>query len=132
LIVKKIQERSQDKIEYNFIFAKNNLTFEGRNFDAAVSSDFYDSLYFLVLGDVQTIQAGEEIFKNIEDILSFAVEVSKLSKNYKIYGENQVKDTTSPGEILYEIIQSNERFGKTFDFNCNQECTTVMDSTMQA
>lgn len=127
MIVKALQDSSSDEINFNFIFAGNNLIFEGRNFDAAVSNDFYDSLYLLVLGDVQTTQKGEEMFRNIKDFLSFAVDVSKLSLSYKLYGERQVKETSSPGDILFNFIKSDkEHFGENYEPNCSQECATAV------
>jgi hypothetical protein len=91
----------------------------------AVSTDFYDSLYLLVLGDFQTTQSADEVFRNINAFLSFAVDVSKLTKDYKIFGERQVKDTASPGEMLFSIIKEDPHFRETFDFTYNQECTTT-------
>lgn len=113
------------EIEFNLIFTSNNLIFEGRGFDAAVSSDFYDSLYLLVLADIPTQQIGQEMFKNINTTLNFAVDTSKLSSNYSIYGERQVKETESPGDILFSIIKESTNFEEVYDFNCNQECTTT-------
>jgi hypothetical protein len=122
-IVKSLQENSGE-IDFNFIFT-NDLIFEGRNFDAAVNMTLYDSLHILVLNKVETLQEVEKIFEKIDDFLDFAVNVSKLTENFKIHGDWQVKNTVPPDDVFSNFIKSHAHFGD-FDLSCNLECSKSM------
>lgn len=117
-MIKKLQSNGHlGEIEYNFIFSSENLIFEGLNFDAA-PNDFYDSLFILVLGNIDVVEKAEEVLKNINEFLKFAIDVSKLSQNYTIYGERQIRETLSPGNTLFSIIEKDIHFEAVFDLSC--------------
>ena len=101
------------EIDYNFIFSIENLIFEGRNFDAA-PNDFEDSLFILVLGNIDVVEKAEEVLRNINEFLKFAIDVSKLSQNYTIFGERQVRETSSPGDTLFSTIEKDIHFQAVF------------------
>lgn len=105
------------------MFAANNLIFEGTNFDVAVSTDYYDCLQLLILADIRTTN-GQEIFNKINAFLKFAVDVSKLTPNYRLYAKMQADgETPTPNEALIEIIKSDPHFDRNLNQTCNFQCT---------
>lgn len=46
-----------------------------------------------------------------QDLIAYAVEQGHLERNYTIYGHRQVRDTTCPGEALFNEIQKWPHFG---------------------
>lgn len=51
--------------------------------------------------------------RSIDEFLKYALEIGKLSENYKLFGEKQIKnDTESPGELLFELLKAHPHFMK--------------------
>lgn len=67
----------------------------------------------------------------LEDFLKFAVNIGKLSEDYKLYGQRQlIEHTESPGDKLYEVLQ-NPPFDAHFDFNVTTPKPCVIGCNMK-
>lgn len=120
-------------IKPNFILAGEDLIFEGRSFDMSDSPRAYikkiqneiryiyiivigGELQILFLGDYMKSAPPKKLITMLESLLSYSLSLVKLQKKFKLYGERQIINTTSPGDKLYAILQM-QPFAQYFDFN---------------
>lgn len=70
-----------------------------------------DSLNILHLGNIVTSLEASNFMENLESFLDYANKIGKLTNNYSLYGERQVKlNVSSPGDVLFELIKQHPNF----------------------
>lgn len=118
-----------EDIAYNFIFGGDDFIFEGRSFDVTgkhtkcnkfiklfnyvnyqwymITGEDYDSIGILFIGNYsENSPKPSLITKLLNEFLPYAVNLGKLEKDYKIFGQRQgIENTTSPGDSFFEKIK---------------------------
>lgn len=104
-------------IQHNFIFAGDDLIFQGQSFDLTTGL----GLDILFLGNFTDIAPPQSLLDKLQAFLQFAVDIGKLHWCYHLYGERQINETlTSPGDKLFEALQTpplNKHFKANFTAN---------------
>lgn len=64
--------------------------------------------------------------ETISSFLKFAIDLGKLSANFKLYGERQVREgTSSPGDTLFDVIKNHKHFDDKNLFECEETCSVL-------
>ena len=91
--------------------------FEGRGFDywGAHAAGFNSITIGLgVIGTFETVAPNQATINAIIKVLDDAMDLGKLSQDYKIFGRNDFRDP-GPGTAFMEIIRSWCRYGNRTD-----------------
>lgn len=60
-----------------------------------------------------------------QELIAYAIEKGNLSKDYKLLGHKQVRDTTCPGPALFNEIQSWPQFDSDIKFEINNQPNSI-------
>lgn len=136
------------EIEFNFVFAGTDartFLFEIRGFDVAPrelkfsqppttqtlntqtlnyfsaeeNKYYFNGLWLLYIGNITTPDVGQALLEKITEFLDYGMEMGKVSLNYVLHGECQLREgTQSPGVVLYALMANNSHFGDTSTIGC--------------
>lgn len=98
-----------DDIGYNFLIGGDGSVFVGRgwNYIGAHSKLFNQrSICIAFIGNFSEQCPTNESLVAAQRLIENGVRMGKLVQNYRLYGHRQVIPTLSPGNRLYEIIQT--------------------------
>lgn len=76
-------------------------------------------LVILFLGDFKNAPPPTTLLHRLDAFLQYAIDLGKLTADYELYGERQLRSTTSPGDELFRILQ-NPPFDRHFNFNVTE------------
>lgn len=103
-------------IGYNFLVGGDGNVYEGRGWDnEGTHTKAYNkkSLGIAFIGDFTYKSPTQVQIDAAKKLLEFGLENNKLAKGYKLLGSRQVSNNRSPGNKLYEIIQSWEHWSES-------------------
>ncbi|KAJ8687419.1 hypothetical protein QAD02_023213 [Eretmocerus hayati] len=108
-------QQGLNDIVYNFLVGGDGTVYEGRGWDIeGQHTKGYDSksLGIAFIGDFESKSPREEQVNGVKNFLEYAVSQNKLTKDYKLIGQNQVPDehTNSPGSKVSKIIKTWEHW----------------------
>lgn len=95
-------------IQFNFLIGGDGNIYEGRGWDFAGShTEGYNnvSLSIAFLGKFDDVNATQGKIEAAEKLVDYAFKHDKVSKDYKLMGQKQVKNVDSPGHNVQEIIE---------------------------
>lgn len=104
-----IETKGWDDIGYNFLIGGDGSVYVGRGWDykGAHSRIFNQrSICIAFIGSYFKHSPPQRSLNAAQQLMQEGVEMNKLSKDYRLYGHRQLIPTISPGNRLYEIIQT--------------------------
>ncbi|XP_013403046.1 uncharacterized protein LOC106168506 [Lingula anatina] len=112
--VKSMQDDHMDgrkwyDIGYNFLVAEDGVIYEGRGWDYIGAHSYRwnnDSYGIAFIGDFRFQAPKERALTALKEFLKYSVYKQKLSPDYVLYGQCQVRPFESPGEELYKILMT--------------------------
>lgn len=79
----------------------------GWNFKGAHSRVYNQrSICIAFIGTFYTSPSAERSLIAAQKLIERGVQLKKIAKDYRLYGQRQLIETVSPGNIIYEIIQT--------------------------
>lgn len=96
-----------DDIAYNFLVGGDGAVYVGRGWDVRGEHTYgYNakSIGIAFVGTFINRAPPKRQLIAAQKIIEKGVELKKLSADYKLYGQRQMKSTESPGDELYKII----------------------------
>lgn len=97
-----------DDIGYNFLIG-NGSVFVGRGWDyKGAHSRIYNqkSICIAFIGSFYKHPPSERSLVAAQQLIEVGVRSKKISDDYRLYGHRQLIPTISPGNKIYEIIQT--------------------------
>lgn len=61
----------------------------------------------------------QKMLNATQELIAYAIEQGHVTKDYKLLGHKQVRDTICPGPALYQEIQTWPNFDNDVQFNFN-------------
>lgn len=104
-----IESRGWDDIGYNFLVGGDGAIYVGRSWDimGAHTKGFNtNSICFAFIGTFNTVKPPKRQLVAVQKMIVEGVKLGKLTADYSLYGHRQLISTQSPGQALYEIIQT--------------------------
>lgn len=104
-----IMSRGWFDIGYNFLVGGDGRVYIGRGWDkvgAHTKGYNHESICIAFLGTFTRDEPSQQQLCAAEKLLAQGIALGKLSNDYALYGHRQLARTTSPGDILYRIIQT--------------------------
>lgn len=98
-----------DDIGYNFLVGGDGAAYEGRGWEkqgAHTKNYNVNAIGIAFIGTFNKVTPPEEQLKAFKNLLQWGIDSQKLDENYKLFGHRQFSPTSSPGQILYDIIKS--------------------------
>lgn len=108
-----IDGRGWADIGYNFVIGEDGNAYEGRgwNFTGAHAPGYNNqSIGICVIGDFSDFLPDKAALKTLNGLIDYGVSLGKISKDYRVIGHRQARDTLCPGEELYKYVQTNPRW----------------------
>ncbi|KPI98915.1 Peptidoglycan-recognition protein LB [Papilio xuthus] len=100
-------------IGYNFAVGGDGVVYEGRgwtNIGAHASEYISVSIGIVLIGDwVSSVPPAHQL-QTAKKLIAKGVELGYISRNYKLIGHRQVKETECPGQALFNEISTWDRF----------------------
>lgn len=97
-----------DDIAYNFLICGDGAAYEGRGWDKIGShtrGHNKGSLGIGFVGNFETTEPPENSLKAAQALIQEGIKLGKLSHDYNLYGQKQLKNTLSPGKFLIAKIE---------------------------
>ena len=104
-----IESRGWNDIAHNFLVGGDGNVYEGRGWDVEGAHTFnynYKSIGISFIGTFTNDKPTPAQLAAAQSLIQFGLENGKISKDYKLVGHRQCIKTESPGQKLYEIIQT--------------------------
>ncbi|XP_070499680.1 uncharacterized protein [Chironomus tepperi] len=117
-------------ILYNIIIGGDGLVFEGRGWDivGAHTTRYNDKTIGIgVIGDFSSIPPNQNILNAMVQVLDDAMELGKLTEDYKIFGRSDF-GLAGPGDAFMNIIKTFCRYGNRTSA-CGQDTTIEYSTT---
>lgn len=98
-----------DDIGYNFLVGSNGSIYVGRGWDfKGAHSRIYNqkSICIAFIGTFFKNAPPACSFIAVKQLIEEGVRLGKLTKDYRLYGQRQLIPTVSPGNRIFEIIQT--------------------------
>ena len=105
-----------DDIGYNFLVGGDGNVYEGRGWDViGAHAKFHNkhSIGISMIGDFRNKSPTQEQIDALKKLINLGVLEKKIASDYKLLGHRQVSDTESPGDYLFNIIQSWDHWSET-------------------
>ncbi|XP_070079167.1 peptidoglycan recognition protein 1-like [Equus przewalskii] len=97
-------------VAYNFLIGEDGLVYEGRGWDTqgahAGGGWNSKSIGISFMGNYMDRAPPQRALRAAQSLLACGVARGALRTNYEVKGHRDVQDTLSPGDRLYEIIQT--------------------------
>ncbi|XP_031623044.1 peptidoglycan-recognition protein LC-like [Contarinia nasturtii] len=103
-----IDENEWDDIGYNFLVGGDGAIYVGRGWDnqgAHTKGYNVGSICIAFIGSFDEEEPPKLQIYEAQKLIKFGVMLEKLSPDFRLYGQRQLKSTKSPGLLLYEIIK---------------------------
>lgn len=110
-----IETKEFDDIGYNFLIGGDGSVYVGRGWDlkGAHSRLFNQrSICVAFIGNFCKNSPPQRSLIAAQQLMEAGVELGKLVKDFRLYGHRQLIPTISPGNKLYEIIQTWEHWSE--------------------
>lgn len=94
---------------YNFLVGGDGAIYVGRGWDilGAHTKGFNTgSICFAFIGTFNKIQPPKRQLVAVQKMIVEGVKLGKVTADYNLYGHRQLISTQSPGQALYEILQT--------------------------
>ena len=104
-----IESKGWDDIAYNFLVGGDGNVYEGRGWDVEGAHTFkfnHRSIGISFIGTFTNDKPTPEQLAAAQSLIQFGVKNGKISKDYKLFGHRQCIKTESPGQTLYQIIET--------------------------
>lgn len=98
-----------DDIGYNFLVGGDGSVYVGRGWDYhGAHSQIYNqkSICIAFIGTFYENPPPERSLIAAQKLIEVGVNIGKIATDYRLYGHRQLIPTISPGNKIYEIIQS--------------------------
>lgn len=95
-----------DDISYNFLVGGDGRIYEGRGYAVGAHTEDYNkrSICIAFIGDFTLHGAPERQWRAAQKIIENGIIMNKIHPFYTLYGHRQLKNTESPGMMLYNQI----------------------------
>nr|XP_035946261.1 peptidoglycan recognition protein 1 [Halichoerus grypus] len=101
-------------VGYNFLIGEDGLVYEGRGWDTKGDHTGPTwnpiSIGISFMGNYMERSPPPRALRAAQSLLAWGVAQGKLSPRYEVKGHRDVQRTLSPGDQLYEIIQTWPRY----------------------
>ncbi|XP_055384729.1 peptidoglycan-recognition protein LF-like [Condylostylus longicornis] len=127
-----IEARGFDDIAYNFLIGGDGLIYIGRGWNkiGVTTKGFNnDSLSIGLIGSFSSVAPPEIQINAVKFLIREGLKTGKISYDFKLYGQNQLINTTSPGEKLIKIIKTWPNF--VTDVNSGSQNVTFCKTQSQ-
>lgn len=97
-----------DDIAYNFLICGDGAAYEGRGWDkmgAHTRSHNKGSLGIGFVGNFETTEPPENTLMAAQALIQEGIKLGKLTLDYNLYGQKQLKNTISPGKYLFAKLE---------------------------
>ncbi|KAF5295491.1 hypothetical protein FQR65_LT10479 [Abscondita terminalis] len=104
-----IESRNYSDIVYNFLVGGDGYAYEGRGwkYEGAHTYGFNSkSLGIAFVGTFNNIMPPDRQILAAKQLIEKGVGLGFVAKNYRLFGERQLQDTKSPGNMLFEDIKT--------------------------
>ncbi|XP_031639443.1 peptidoglycan recognition protein 1-like [Contarinia nasturtii] len=111
-----IEMKGWDDIGYNFLIGGDGSVYVGRGWDyTGAHSRIYNkrSICIAFIGTFRENAPPERSLIAAQQLIEVGVKLGKIDKSYYLYGHRQLIQTTSPGNKIYEIIQTWNNWSET-------------------
>ncbi|XP_014206326.1 peptidoglycan-recognition protein LB-like isoform X2 [Copidosoma floridanum] len=113
-IVRSYQKLHMDEnhwvdIGYSFVIGEDGNIYEGRGWDnVGAHAPKYNnqSIGVCIIGDFTKFMPNGAALRALSSLVECGVNFGKISKDYRVVGHRQVRDTKCPGETFYQYVQS--------------------------
>ncbi|XP_058790510.1 peptidoglycan-recognition protein SB1-like [Phymastichus coffea] len=93
---------------YNFLIG-NNQIYEHRGWGVQPHNyyNYKDNncISIALIGNFSEIRPVDSQLENLQKLIQYGIEKGKIHKNYILLGLKQFRNTNSPGQVLFKIIQ---------------------------
>ncbi len=103
-------------IHYNFLIPGDGSVYEGRGWDRSADVIEYsndESIVISFIGDYRKVKPNEKQLSTAQMLITDGLRLGKIQSKYGLYGVRQFCDNDSPGNALFEIIQTWPHFSST-------------------
>lgn len=110
--VRRVQEEHMnitDDIAYNFLIGDDGSVYAGTGWNKqGFHTQGYNahSVCIAFIGTFDDVVPSNCQLTQAQKLLEGGVQANKLSKAYRVYGQRQLEASNSPGQALYDIIQT--------------------------
>ncbi|XP_055686888.1 peptidoglycan-recognition protein LF-like [Lutzomyia longipalpis] len=97
-----------DDIGYNFLVGGDGSAYEGRGWEkqgAHTKNYNVNAIGIAFIGTFNKVTPPEEQLRAFRNLLQWGIDSKKLDEMYKLFGHRQFSPTSSPGQVLYDIIK---------------------------
>ena len=104
-----IESKGWDDIAYNFLVGGDGLIYEGRGWDIEGAHTFnynYKSIGISFIGTFTNDMPTKAQLYAAQKLIEYGLKSGYVANDYKLLGHKQCIKTESPGQKLYEIIQT--------------------------
>lgn len=108
------EDRGWNDIGYSFCIGGKGVTMEGRGWDArgAHAPGFNQrSIGICLIGDFRSVLPDTEMLEAVHGLITYGIQIGKISSNYTLMGHRQVRDTECPGDALFNLIRDWPHWG---------------------
>nr|XP_034178569.1 peptidoglycan recognition protein 3-like [Osmia lignaria] len=96
-------------IGYNFVVGEDGNVYEGRGWGKIGShAPNYNSksIGICIIGNFVNRNPNSAAINAVQNLISYGVSMGKITSTYTLLGHRQTKQTTCPGDSLYNLIQT--------------------------
>ncbi|XP_014204912.1 peptidoglycan-recognition protein LE-like isoform X2 [Copidosoma floridanum] len=111
-----IESKGWNDISYNFLVGGDGLVYEGRGWGIEGAHTFNYNIKSIGISFIGTFNSEKPTNAQVhaaKKLIELGVEKGEISPDYKLLGHRQCIKTESPGQVLYEIIQTWDHWSPT-------------------
>lgn len=112
-------------IGYNFLISGNGLVFIGRGWNYIgehTQRHNRGSICIALIGTFTNQKPSQEQVSAVKLVIELGVNLTKISKDYNLYSQCQLRRTLSPGKYLHNIVSNWTHFASSNDLlKCNDK-----------
>ncbi|CAK1554921.1 unnamed protein product [Leptosia nina] len=112
-----IESKGWYDIAYNFLVGGDGSVYYGRGWDYMGShTQGYNkySIAIAFIGTFNTVKPPKRQVEAAEKLIKIGVQYGKIAKDYKLLAHRQLMSTLSPGDAVFDIIQTWPHFVSNF------------------
>lgn len=98
-----------DDIAYNFLIGGDGIVYQGRGWNAEgrhTAAYNANSICIAIIGTFDIVKPTDQTLDAMHRLICEGKRLKKIANNYRLYGQCQLMNTTSPGQQVYETIQT--------------------------
>lgn len=111
-----MDDLDKEDIHYNFLISGDGSVYEGRGWNRAADIIEYsnnESIVISFIGNYRQDKPNEKQLTAGRKLIKEGLRLGKIQNNYGLYGVRQFCNNDSPGNALFEIIQTWPHFSST-------------------